>query len=1060
MIELCRHLAGLIVEDNAILLVGTDLRRGSDESPLVQQLADALAARIDYQRAERHLPAVARDFQTLKGRHALIEVLQEELERLGTEPAPVHQLLLDAVVPGTKVITSRFDHLLENALEQAHRPYVLIVRDTDLPFFDEKKITLIKIQGDINQPDSLVVTEDDVNDFIHKLPTISDIVRAYVATKTLIFLGYDLSSPQFKQFFRQVSHDLKGYRRQAYAITGEPVDPVERQYWEQQGVELHACPPLDFLKAMAQQVRLRAAAAEPAGPRPASLAQAPLPARPYKALDSFTAADAAIFSGRREESQRLANRILANQVTVLCGEMGSGKTSLLQAGAGPLLAQQRALLAIASPAAGRPLAGLLPASLLAAGEQAGLAPPADPGDLAALIRTWQQVQDGPLVLAVDQFEQFFLVYSPAEQAAAVATLHALCQDETLFMRLVLVVREDFLGRLQTLEPGLPGLMAARFWLERLGLEAARAAIVDPVQPFGLRWDPQLVQRILDELSTSGDGGVYPPQLQIVCDRLFDAATAHAPANGATAGPEIDLALFTALGGTEGILGDYLDSAVHRLPPAQQPLARGLLGALVNSQKAKQRLPLDDLARIVAAAPADAATVLDELARQRLVRRYEMPNGGSGPVAYELTHDYLAARIARWLGPEFWDQQKARELVRQALPLWRTDASLPAPDVVRLATTQHGRVRFAPAESQMLYAAAVSYGLDAAAWEADLTAGQRRDLLLHLLQEPEATTRARAAKALVPIGDQAAAPALAQAMLADPDPAVRAAVATAAASGITAATDGTATAVVNSLAQSAVEPATEDAAMQALATIRDQEPAVDALIPPEIAGPVHRRVAALRLSRSRQRILADIGLAMQWGFLGFGLSLGLLTGLFALGQDLGANATLAARLATFLFSVSAVGTLGALAAGVGAAVRGVMLALSDQGPIPRVWLAGGITSGIVLGILLPALLLNLPGGRPAGLSQLLTMILAGLLLGVAAAVPLRLAWPLRIVVAAFLGGAIFGLAGLLLGVGSGTPAVLGRWIIAGIGAGIGMFAGLNPGFWKPGSPPQAQPLEGG
>ncbi len=72
---------------------------------------------------------------------------------------------------------------------------MLIVRDTDVSFFDESKLTLIKIQGDIDQPDSLVITEDDVEDFISNLPTLSDVVRAFFATKTLIFLGYDLESP-------------------------------------------------------------------------------------------------------------------------------------------------------------------------------------------------------------------------------------------------------------------------------------------------------------------------------------------------------------------------------------------------------------------------------------------------------------------------------------------------------------------------------------------------------------------------------------------------------------------------------------------------------------------------------------------------------------------------------------------------------------------------------------------------------------------------------------------------------------------------------------------------
>ncbi|MGD2176786.1 MAG: SIR2 family protein, partial [Anaerolineae bacterium] len=330
--DLINRLARFIVQDNAVLFVGASLRQGPDEHPLVRRIADALAARIQYERPDRSLPAVARDFQVQHERAGLIVALREELERLGGQPAPIHQLIADAVLPSTKVITTRFDRVLERALDQAHKSYVLIVRDTDVPFFDETKITLIKMQGDITQPDSLVITADDVDAFISKLPTISDVVRAFFATKTLIFLGYDLEGEQFKRLFRQVTRNLATYRRQAYAIVSQPVDEVEARYWESHNVTICHRDPRAFLEALAPAVKAAVVQPEMAAHNPLDgMAQPPLPPHPYKGLDSFTGADAAIFMGRTEESHRLANRILAHRLTVLYGESGSGKTSLLQA---------------------------------------------------------------------------------------------------------------------------------------------------------------------------------------------------------------------------------------------------------------------------------------------------------------------------------------------------------------------------------------------------------------------------------------------------------------------------------------------------------------------------------------------------------------------------------------------------------------------------------------------------------------------------------------------------------------------------------------------------------
>ncbi len=412
MSTLINRLAQLIVQDNAVLFVGASLRQGLDHLPLVQQIADALAARIQYQRPDRSLPAVARDYEVLRGRNALILALREELEKLGTDlPVPVYQLIADAVLPNTKIITTRFDRAMEQALEQFQKPYVLIVRDTDVPFFDETKITLIKMQGDISQPDSLVITEDDIDAFISKLPTISDVVRAFFATKTLIFLGYDLNSDQFKRFFRQVTRDLSSFRRQAHAIVPQPMDEVEARYWRGQNVEIHSQDPIAFLEDLVQAIKAASKKPQPATKLLAQAETPVLPPRPYKALDSFTSADEAIFTGRLEESYRLTNRVLAHRLTVLYGESGSGKTSLLQAGTGPRLTRNRALLATCVPVPGQSLPELMSRRLIDTGLQAGLPNPSS-DTLPAIIREWQRALDGPIVLAIDQFEQFLLAYSP------------------------------------------------------------------------------------------------------------------------------------------------------------------------------------------------------------------------------------------------------------------------------------------------------------------------------------------------------------------------------------------------------------------------------------------------------------------------------------------------------------------------------------------------------------------------------------------------------------------------------------------------------------------------
>ncbi len=672
--DLPTTLANLIVQDNAVLFVGSTLRPSASHPHLTDALAEALATRLlarlpGSRLDERTLPAVAEAFEAATDRVELIRALREEMARLEPGRDPIHQLIADAVLPSTKVITMRFDQALEQTLERFGKEYVVIARDVDVSSFDETRIVLIKLLGDSAQEKSLVLTKTDINSFLSRLPALSDVIRALFATKTLIFLGYDLNSDLFQRFFEQVNHNLSAFSRPAYAIVEGPVDELKRLTWEKKNVKLFVREPVAFLEALAQAVKQATPPAPPAPPP-----SLPLPPRPYKGAESFTRADSAIFEGRGEERTRLANRLLARRLVLLYGESGSGKTSLLQAGIQPELERQHAGLAITLPTAGESLATGWLRALREQGHDAG----EGDGALPALIRAWGQANNAPLVLALDQAEGFFLAYSAPEQEAALATMRELLHDRSLDVRLLLVVREDFLGRLPALEASLPGLMEASFRLEALRREQARAAIEEPARLFGVRWESALVERLLVELYDGARGGIAPPPLQLVCSTLYRRTIEEG--NG-RAEQRITLAQYEALGGTEAILGGFLDQTLLSLPAAQQPAARSLLAALVSSSGVKQRLALPYLARVAELSPAEADAILNHLCEQGVVRRYEIGAGGAGQAArleYELTHEFLAAHIARWLDETFWLVQRAREIVRAALPAWQAELALLPP----------------------------------------------------------------------------------------------------------------------------------------------------------------------------------------------------------------------------------------------------------------------------------------------------------------------------------------------------------------------------------------------
>ncbi|MFZ1462660.1 MAG: hypothetical protein WAV60_01290, partial [Anaerolineae bacterium] len=64
---LTRDLAAELAADNALLFVGDSLRGDAAPLPLTQ-ITELLAQQIGYDRPDRSLAAVARDFEALRGR--------------------------------------------------------------------------------------------------------------------------------------------------------------------------------------------------------------------------------------------------------------------------------------------------------------------------------------------------------------------------------------------------------------------------------------------------------------------------------------------------------------------------------------------------------------------------------------------------------------------------------------------------------------------------------------------------------------------------------------------------------------------------------------------------------------------------------------------------------------------------------------------------------------------------------------------------------------------------------------------------------------------------------
>jgi len=190
------------------------------------ELSRRLAAKCKYPYQDvTNLQRVALYYQFREGgsRESLVKAIIEEIARPEISPSPALHML--ASLPFPIVITTNYDHLFDIALSRADSsdgsPKQAILRIYDpkglpdaVPLDPvEHQPILLKIHGDINKPESIVVTEEDYLVFIQKMSDIHqhpihENIRARINSWPVLFIGYSLKDYNLRLLFRTLRWHL------------------------------------------------------------------------------------------------------------------------------------------------------------------------------------------------------------------------------------------------------------------------------------------------------------------------------------------------------------------------------------------------------------------------------------------------------------------------------------------------------------------------------------------------------------------------------------------------------------------------------------------------------------------------------------------------------------------------------------------------------------------------------------------------------------------------------------------------------------------------------------
>ena len=318
---------------------------------------------------------------------------------------------------------------------------------------------------------------------------------------------------------------------------------------------------------------------------------------PYMGLQAFTPDKAQYFYGRDALVQKLVNHINHETTLAVVGALGSGKSSVVQAGLFYQLSQgkqipqsDRWMLKCFCPGS-NPLLSLAQCLSTQAGQKGKTQLRLPIEELLSQgvegFVQWLRSRPEPMViLAVDQFEELFTLVMEEERKNFIDLLLKTIEYTSDRFKLIFILRSEFITSCLEI-PELSQIIQQSSILvpPYLSESGYREAIVKPATQVGLRVEPGLEEILLRELS-GGNGDL--PLLQFVLQKLWENRNRGV----------LTLGAYKQLGGIKGALEQQAQELYDSLDAETQEAARWIFLNLTKigdgTENTRRRVTKSDL----------------------------------------------------------------------------------------------------------------------------------------------------------------------------------------------------------------------------------------------------------------------------------------------------------------------------------------------------------------------------------------------------------------------------------------------------------------------------------
>ena len=215
---------------------------------LALELADRMGSQLD----EYELPWVAQLYADREGLHALRDYVRKRLYDVRYRPTLLHHLVTE--LPFRYIVYTAQDILLLDAFNRKSVSITPVFPGGKLSYGNERVVILL--YGNAQQPETLLLTEDERRQVFDDHSNLSNSLRVDVTNIPSLFLGYSLSDPTFREFYYDLRQKMTPDSPRAYLV-GMDVKEEDLKYWQQHNASVIQLDADVFLQKLIGSLRER-----------------------------------------------------------------------------------------------------------------------------------------------------------------------------------------------------------------------------------------------------------------------------------------------------------------------------------------------------------------------------------------------------------------------------------------------------------------------------------------------------------------------------------------------------------------------------------------------------------------------------------------------------------------------------------------------------------------------------------------------------------------------------------------------------------------------------------